>query len=254
MDRTAVGRLGFTLVEVLLAILLVSMVGIGLTQLTYLGHRSVARLGRTLWANQEPRRLLDWMGQDMALAETVNVYSGDWTTPVAVGTAGDRMEIQYRIDNDGTPDDRTNDKLYEIRYSWTTNDPSPPTPNPGGAGWDASMGSLIRRYERTTVLPAPPGNWETNGIVAGLGEDAAVGSPNPDTALIAITAFQVTQIADTTSSQLNPLPQNLLRVDLTAAGTIGRPVRSVFYVQSRSLRARRWLCRFLFAFLRRDLP
>ena len=233
MDRAKVGCLGFSLTEVLIAVFLFLLLGVAIGNLSFLAHSVLHRSDRQLWLSQEPRRLLDWMSEDVAQATSITVFSGGWGVPANVqpiGVAGDRVELT--IDDGTTPTNPGDDDL--VRYTWTRNDPNPPQ---NSSLWDApSLGDLIRRFSQSR--PSGTGDWSTNDIVAGLGEDRNAGGQAPDTIVVAVTNFQVTQTADPNSSQLNPKPQNVLRVDVTVSQA-SQSLPATYYLQSRALRAER---------------
>ena len=266
MARGALGSRGFTFTEIMIALFLVAMFGVAIGNLEFFAHGTLRRSDSRLWLSQEPRRLLDWMGTDIEQASSVEVYlntaaDGDgWPenggTARAVGVAGNALELTWLEDNDGTPFNRSDDIKHEIRYTWTgtastTLDTHPPVPSP--AGWDPTMREIVRRYERVTDLPAAPGPWATSDIVCGLGEDRTVGNPVPDTPVLRVTNFQVTKTADPGTSQLNPLPANVLRLVVEVSSTNSQHIQATYYLQSRALKAQRVRDLFL-AFLKKRIP
>ena len=243
---------GFTLTEILIALFLVGMFGIALGNLDFFAQGTIRRFDRRLWLAQEPRRLLDWMTADVEKAESMEVYGDgvnpvDWTAPPQpVGTFGTAVKLTWQEGRD-TPSDPTDDTLHEVRYTLTTYDPNPPN-----AAWFPTMPDLVRRYKRLT----PPGvNWTANDIVCGLAEERNAGLPTPDTPILKVTGFQVTKTADPGTSQLNPIPQNILRLDiqLAAASVPSQSFQATYYLQSRSSHARKLRDVFL-AFLKKRVP
>ena len=253
MDRAAIGPRGFTLTEVVIALFLVGMFGVAIGNLDFFAQGTIRRFDRRLWLAQEPRRLFDWMTADVEKAETMEVYGGDpidWTAPLAAGApGGNALELTWLEDVPVTPLNRLDDRLHEVRYTWTKFDLV------GPPGFGATMPDIVRRYERVTDLPAFPGNWDSSDIVCGLGEERNPGPPTPDTPILKVTGFQVTKTADPGTSQLNPIPKNILRLDvqLTAASSSLQNFQATYYLQSRSLHA--WKLRDIFlAFLKKKVP
>src|SRR3990167_3710308 len=75
MARTRIGHLGFTLTEVMIAVLLVSFAGIAIANFDFFASRAIRRAERMLWLDQEPRRLQDRMRLDMMRATSVKVFN-----------------------------------------------------------------------------------------------------------------------------------------------------------------------------------
>lgn len=75
MGRTAVNRSGLTLTEILIALFLFGLIGIILGNLDLFVHRSVQRSSDSLWLNQEPRRLMDWLSRDVIVAESIELFN-----------------------------------------------------------------------------------------------------------------------------------------------------------------------------------
>jgi len=248
MDRPQVSRSGFTLAEVMIAVFIFSLLGVAIVSFDFLAQGVFRRAGHRVWLHQEPRRLIDFMMEDLALAESILIYNntgdGDGLpenggTPLTTGNTADLQ--YYKDDDNSSPSTRSDDDFHEIRYTWTTRNTAGPSGSPGA--WTPSLTALVRRYERIN------GAWFNNDIVCGLTKDAVPGAPNPDTVVLPVTDFRVTQ-------QTNPLasnfagaePQNVIEVVVEVSRQNERH-RGLYLLQSRSLQAEHRFRKFLLAFL-----
>jgi len=119
--RISFFRKGFTLVELLIAILLIPLIGLTMAHLNILTDNFFRQVTLTQQAEQEVEGALGFVGKDMVRARSLTVYSGGWGSgfQVPIGTPGDRMEMTVDDDND-IPSNAANDDMIRYSTSGTT--------------------------------------------------------------------------------------------------------------------------------------
>ena len=190
---------GVTLIELLVVVLLIPLLGLTIVQLDMFVQNYFTRTSRSMISEQEVEIALGAIAQDILIAQSITVYNGGWALAdqVALGTAGDRLELIIDDDHD-IPPDPTNDD--GIRY-W----------------YDGATRTIIRSY---AVDRGSGGSFDVGQIIARN-----------------IDLLELTQTVRQPPSVENlPAPQNVIRARVRALfGQTA--VERIRYITSRALRA-----------------
>lgn len=174
------GNRSLTLIELLSALVIFSLVVVGLGGVFVLSYREIIAAERMAVVQQEASLIVDHMTKNISQAIGSAATGAVYDAPPYLGielSGNDSIRVRLDSDGDGRPLDNANWIAYrlngtEVRYSTNYNRP--------GTGWPVGGGEILsNRITQFEVALISQTNYITLIVIARYNPAAAAGRMNP---------------------------------------------------------------------------